>query len=665
MTDVPAASRPDEAGYTASQGGDQEPPVPAQGWERLADGWQFALLTSIPVLGIAYLLRVPAYLGYVPWREQYVSLVLGVALGAVFIRKARAPGGRLGRVLQAAGSVLGLGCLMYTAWRWPTLSTGRLSEVDYVVGFLVIVLVIEASRHTVGRVLFVVGLGAIVYGVASNWLPGMWGANAPWDMILRYLYTDSAGVIGSPVVVTATVVLVFILFGAVLFTVGGGDVFVDLAMSVVGRLTGGSAKASVVASSLFGSVSGSAVSNVVTTGALTIPLMKRTGYPPHVAAGIEAVASTGGQLLPPVMGITAFLIADFLAVPYSSVALAAVLPALLVYLCLYAQVHLEAGKAALRKPPDELPERPRFRDVLPRVWLLFIPMFVVVYGLFWTPAPTAQVALYGTASAAICGVIARKGRVSLGWALGSLHEAGKRTVDLLVITAVAGVVIGVLSVTGLAFDFTNIMQMAAGGRVLVILLLTGLSAMVLGMGMPTVGVYILLAVTAAPAIVAAGVPPMAAHMFVLYYGMLSMVTPPICIAAFAAAPLADAPAMRTGYAAMMLATPIYILPFVFVYSPALVLVDPSWTATGLSFASAAIGLLVLAVVLTGFWRGPVGVVPRILLGVCAVLLVWPTAATLGLQWSLLINVALVCALVVVAVLALRRRRVPVGQEGVA
>lgn len=604
------------------------------------------LLAALPVLAVLYLSGLPARLGVTVWRQQFVAAVATAAVAAVFLKAAS--GRRSSKLAWAyrALVLISLATFGATAWLWPEIAGGATSAWLLAVGVVALVLVIEASRHTVGKVLFLLSLAAIVYALVTPWLPGQLRTVMPWDRLVNYLYADTSALFGSPVTVTATIVLAFILFGAVLIAIGGGDAFVDLALAIVGKRRGGPAKAAVVASSLFGSVSGSAVSNVVTTGSLTIPLMKRTGYPAHVAGGIEAVASTGGQLLPPIMGITAFLIADFLAMPYTTVALAAIAPALLIYLFLFIQVHIEGAKAETAAAELEDDDRVmNLRIALGRAWVLAVPMVVVTYALFAMNMPPGRAALTGSAAALLCGAVKQRRIPRAAWFYETLVDAGRKSADLIVITAVAGIIIGVLSITGVAFNFTGIILAIAGGNLFLVLVVTGLVALVLGMGMPTVGVYVLLAVTAAPAVVAAGVPPLAAHFFILYYGMLSMVTPPICMASFAAAPIAGADPMRTGFASLKYAIPMYFLPFAFVYSPDLLFIDGMSGAAVSTFLSASFGTVALAVAVSGYWRGRLGLPPRALLFAMGVVLVWPLSSTLGLTAATTINGLLGLALV--------------------
>lgn len=597
------------------EGRDEEP--------ALIRTWRRILHVLLALSGILYLLDLATVvdLGFIPWEEQYVALVFGLALGSILAATTRR-GARWATVPNAALSVLGIGVGAYLSLEWPRLATGRFVELDTYVGGLTILLLLEATRRSTGRVLFILGCLSVVFGLTAGWLPPpLEGRVVELERLILYLFADSTGIVGLPLKTAATVVLAFIVFGATVFASGGGSVFIDLALLAMGRFRGGPAKAAVVASSLFGSITGSAVSNVVATGSLTIPMMKRSGYPGHIAGGAEAVASTGGQLMPPVMGATAFIMADFLGRPYSEIALAAIVPAGLFYLCIFVQLHLEAMKGGVpRLDRSELPVR---RDVLKRIWLLVVPLAALILLLFvyhWTPA---KAGLASAGVAFLVGVIHRKGRVRLGTVIEILERSGRNMLDLLAITAVAGVLIGALGITGVGFSFALQLVDLAAGSVFLLLVVTALTGVILGMGMPTTGVYILLAVLAAPALVQLGVEPIAAHFFVLYFGMLSMITPPVCLAAFAAAAIAESNSMRTGLAAMRLGGATYVIPFIFAYSPVLLLVGGTAVELTQAVATASLGVFALGAALVGYLKHALSWISRAALVIASLLLIWP------------------------------------------
>ncbi|MEK7363311.1 MAG: TRAP transporter fused permease subunit, partial [candidate division NC10 bacterium] len=389
--------------------------------------------------------------------EQYLGLFLALALGAVFLGVKSHARGHAHRVpwydwLLCLG---GLAVGGYVVVLYPTIAyrLGVLTPDKVWLGALAILLVLEATRRLVGWVMVALGAVFILYAKFAYLFPGPLSAKGSgWERIAVYLYLDTNGLFGFPLAVTASIVVAFIFFGQALYAVGGDKFLTDLAMVAMGRYRGGPAKVAVVASSLFGTVSGSAVSNVVVDGAITIPMMKRTGYAPHMAAAIEAVASTGGQIMPPVMGVAAFLIAEYLAIPYGEVALAAVIPALLYYLALFVQVDLEAAKYRLvGLPRDQLP---RFRSVMGRGWSFLIPLLVLVYTLMiavWQPGKAGMAAVITTL---LVGAFQREDRLTLTKLLTAIEETGRVLLDLVAITAVAGFVIGVLQLSGLGFKLS-------------------------------------------------------------------------------------------------------------------------------------------------------------------------------------------------------------------
>lgn len=624
--------------------------------------WRKLLNTGLILLGVAYLTEIPLRLdlGFIPWQEQYVCIVFGLALGSVFASPRDWHGRNPFRLLaDVTLSLLGLLAGVYAALSWPMFAAGVFAPRDLYAAAVTIALLLEATRRTVGGVLFGLGCVSVVFGLTAASFPApLTGRNVDLESLLLYLYADTSGIVGLPLSIAATVVLAFVLFGSVMFFAGGGQVFIDLALASVGRFRGGPAKAAIVSSSLFGSISGSAVANVVATGSLTIPLMRQSGYRPHTAGGIEAVASTGGQLMPPVMGATAFLMADFLGRPYAEVAIAAIVPAVLLYLSLFVQVHLEAVKQGIR--PLTRADIPDLAPILMRSWLLIVPLGVLIALLFvynWSPA---RAALTASAVGLLCGFIDRRGRIRPAELVELAARAGGNMLDLLVVTAVAGLVIGALGITGVGFSFALQVVELAGGNLVYLLVLTAFTGLVLGMGMPTTGVYILLAVLAAPALVQLGVPPMAAHMFVLYFGMISMITPPVCIAAFAAASIAGARNMLTGFTAMRLGGASYAIPFVFVASPVLLLESAAPGEFAIAFLSAAIGVSALAAALVGHAFAPLSTLARGLLIAGSLALLWVAGG--GDDWLVRLSGKAAAAALVMVVLWNNRRAAGAGRS---
>lgn len=573
---------------------------------RMLSGWLSVLtrtlLIAIPLVGIFFIMDAPSYLGRSILIEQYYGLFLAMVLASVFLLVPPTQGSARDRVpwYDAVMAILGVAVGLYVAILYPEIlwSIGTITLERIVMSTIAVVLVLEAVRRLTGWFLLVVGLVFIMYGRFTWLVPGVFhGPGIPWDELFISLYLDSNAMLGIPMMVTSVIVLGYILFGNLLFAVGGGEFLTNVALAGFGRFRGGPAKIAVVASSLFGTVSGSAVSNVVTTGTMTIPLMKRTGYRPHLAAAIEAVASTGGQLMPPIMGAAAFIIAEYTQIPYPKVAVAAFIPAVLYYAAVFIQVDLEAGRAGLKGlPRDQLPS---VKPILGQSYLFVVPLGALIYALFVRNLAPGKAALIGVASVVLVGFVRSQTRFRLRWILDALEKTGRALLELTIIVALAGFIIGIIAFSGAGFILPLVLGKIAGGNVFLLLLIIAVVGIILGMGMPTVGVYILLAVLMAPALIEMGVEVLAAHLFILYYGVLSMITPPICFASFAAAALAGSDSMKTGYTAMRLGSLAYIVPLLFIFSQTLLLMGPVINII-ISVFTAIAGCFLLGVALVGY-----------------------------------------------------------------
>ncbi len=582
------------------------------------------IATAMTLVAILYALDVPRSMGLSLYTEQYLAVVLAFALGLTFIVEPRFSG-RLGFVdpLLSSAGVLAAG---YVAIAYPDLVNELVYKpwqgiaVSLVIGFLSI----EAVRRLTGTGLTIIVVLFVIYGLFGNLLPFGMSRQILWDRLSIYVVMDTNGLFGLPLMVTATMVFAFILLGQVLICSGGSAFFNDLALSLVGRTRGGAAKIAVVSSFLFGSVSGSAVANVAASGGVTLPLMKRAGYKPHMAAAIEALASTGGQLAPPIMGAAAFLMAEFLQISFAQVVLAAVIPSTLYYCAIffYVDAHASANNMTL---PDDVEIRP-LRRVLAEGWQFIFPFIILIYGLFWLSWRPELAALTAAASLAVLAMILpyRGHRTGLRALARALPDAGFGMVEIVMISAAAGIVIGVLNISGLSFALTLKLVAMAQDSLILLLAISALVSVVLGMGMPTVGVYVLLASLIGPALVKAGIEPIAAHMFLLYFGMLSMITPPVALASFTAATMAGADAMKTGWTAVRMGWVAYLIPFVMVFEPGLVMqasmADILW-----QFIGALVGIWFATGAIYGALVRPLGAVERVVLGVLALVAILPVA----------------------------------------
>ncbi|MDH5749213.1 MAG: TRAP transporter fused permease subunit, partial [Rhodospirillales bacterium] len=486
--------------------------------------WPVAALISI--ICMLWSVELPRHLGFAIHNEQFLAPVLGMSIAVCFLF-VRVNGSESARIpwYDIALAALGFLTLFYVAFNYSRLldSVSERTVEHIVVSGITVLLVLEGLRRAVGWFMFSLIFIFIVYALFAHMIPGdLQGRNVPLDHLFLYLGFDPSAVFGSPLNVAATVVVLFIFMGRILFKAGGGEFFTNLAMATMGRTRGGSAKIAVSASAMFGSISGSAVANVVTTGMITIPMMRRGGYTAVNAGAVESVASTGGQLTPPIMGAAAFLMAEFLEIPYAEIVIAAIVPAFLYYLALFVQVDLIAARDKLASVDEEVP---RTRDVLREGWHLLVPFVVLLYAIFELNLPPVEASLYSILSIIVFGFFKpyRGQKLNLENMASVLWETGFGTFRLILIVAAAGFVIGVLNITGLGFALTLFLVNLAGSNIFGILAISAVICIILGMGMPTSGVYVLLAALVASAIVESGVEPLAAHMFILYFGMLSMV----------------------------------------------------------------------------------------------------------------------------------------------
>jgi len=509
--------------------------------------------------------------------------------------------------------------------------TGSPTTWDLAWGAVTVVVVLELTRRTVGWGLVTICLGALAYAVTGPYLPGLLAHRGYGPVrLLEQLYLSTEGIWGVPLGVSADFVYLFILFGAVLDVAGGGALFIALANRIAGRTRGGPAKTAAVASGLMGSLSGSAVANTVTTGAFTIPMMKRAGFTPRWAAAVEAAASTGGQLMPPVMGAGAFILATWTNIPYARVALAALVPALLYYAALLFAIHFRASRMGIE--PSEPGDR---EEVASRIHLL-LPLGVIVVFLAMGRSPM-RAAFWGVVSAAAVTFLRSATRPSRKDFERAVLAAGDGTVQVAAACAAAGIVVGVASLTGIGLRMSEVIITLAGGQLFPALVLTAIGSIILGMGLPTTAAYVVLAALGAPALVELGVPLLAAHLFIFYFGALSNVTPPVSLAAFAAAGIADSPPMKTALTGMGLAAAGFLVPFAFVYGPGLLLIG-SFGTIALAILTGMAGVVALSAAVVGWLRRPLGWVDRGLLAAAAVALVFPGlwsggAGLLALLWA--------------------------------
>jgi TRAP transporter 4TM/12TM fusion protein len=530
------------------------------------------------------------------------------------------------RWLDGALALLALLCAAHFVWHNERLAT-RMAMVDdperldVAVGVLFTALLLEASRRHIGSALVILALAFVAYAFAGPWLPGFVGHGGETFLKLVDQQTmTTQGIFGIPTLVSATFIFLFVVFGSVMSHGGLLRFFTDGALAVAGGTRGGAGKVAVISSGLFGTVNGSAIANAVTTGAFTIPLMKRAGYRPEFAAGVEACASMGGQLIPPVMGAAAFIMAETLQVSYASIAVAAAIPGILYFVAVGVMVHFEAGRLGL--PVLERSALPRLGAVLRRDLYLLGGPAVLVYFLVDGRSPLFA-GFWGLVAAFALSWVRRDTRIGLARSLAILSDSAQAAMPVALACATVGIVVGVVSTTGLGLKLATGIVGLAGGSLLLTLVLTMVAALVLGTGLPTSATYIITSIMAAPALVELGVPKLVAHMFVFYFGILADLTPPTAISTYATSSIAGSDVWKTQWVGMMLALSGFIIPFSFAYDPALLLSNASVPHIVLRTLAATLGIVMLGAGLIGYLRAPTRRWERALLLGGALLLIFP------------------------------------------
>ena len=472
-----------------------------------------------------------------------------------------------------------------------------LTDMDWFLGVSCVLLVLEITRRTAGLPLVIVSVVFLLYAFFGQYLPGGLRHNGIYTPdLLEQLFLTTDGIYGVPLAAAAGMIYAFVMFGAFLEKANMSALFMDLACLLTRRSQGGPAKVAIFASALFGTISGSAPANVYGTGTFTIPLMKRVGYSPSFAGAVEAVASTGGQMMPPIMGAAAFIMADLIGVGYLEIAKAALLPSLLYYLALLAMIHFEAVNKNIGRLPEE--QIPSTRSVMIRMYYL-LPLVVLVTAMLMGRS-VVSCALIGIVAILVLSVFRAETRFDLKRLTGALEQAARNALMISSCCACAGIVVAVIALTGVGYKFINFVTMLAGDSLLLLMICLMLTSMILGMGVPTSPAYIIVAALGAPALVKAGVPVIAAHMFVFYYAILSAITPPVCVASFSGAAIAEANAMKTGWVSVKLGIVAFIIPFMFAYQPALMLQGDALTV-GRAVVTSIVGVLGLSGGMQGYF----------------------------------------------------------------
>jgi TRAP transporter 4TM/12TM fusion protein len=502
---------------------------------------------------------------------------------------------------------------------------GDYSKLDYIVGGIGTLLTLEATRRVVGVPMVIIASTFLLYAYFGPYFPGFLAHRGySLSRIASHMYFTTEGILGIPLGVSASFIFLFLLFRTFLDRTGIGKLFIDIANSIAGWASGGPAKVAVISSALEGTYSGSSVANTVGSGSFTIPMMKKLGYRPEFAGAVEAAASTGGQIMPPVMGAAAFLMAEFLGIPYIEIAKAAAIPACLYFVGVLFEVHFEAKRCGLRGLSRE--EIPRLWEVIRRRLHLFLPMIVLFYVLVegYTPAFAA---LSGLLIAVLAGLPLKETRMGLMDILHALESGARSALGVAIACAAAGIMVGVVTLTGIGLKMASGMVDLAGGHLLLSLAFTMVASIILGMGVPTTATYVICSTIAAPALVMQGVPILAAHMFVFYFGIVADITPPVALAAYAGASIARSDPFRTGLEATKLAIGAIIVPYVFCYNPSLLLIDTTPVQLTQNLITASCGMFGVGAAMIGYCLAPMHWLERLLFAAAGLMLIDPGSLT--------------------------------------
>lgn len=556
------------------------------------------------------------------------SIHLGFALALIFLLFPARKKDR-GRTHKVAWydiilAILGVAVGAY----WPlfideiVMRAGRLTEIDFYIGVLAVLLVLEATRRAVGLPITIIAVVFLLYGIFGPYMPSFLahrGLNL--DRLVQTMFFTTEGILGTPLGVSSTYIFLFLLFGSFLVKTGVGQYFNDLAVSIAGKRIGGPAKVAIFSSALQGTISGSSVANVVTSGSFTIPMMKKLGYKKEFAGAVEATASTGGQIMPPVMGAAAFLMVEFIGggITYWEIAKAAAIPALLYFTGVWMMTHFEAKRLGLRGLKDE--EMPNRKEVLKKIYLL-LPILAVIV-LLMSGMSVIRAALWSIVITILVSAIRKDTRISIKDFIDALVDGARTALGVAAATAAAGIIVGVVVKTGLGLKMANGLLDLAGGLLIPTLMLTMVAAIILGMGSPTTANYVITSTIAAPAIILLGVPDLSAHLFVFYFGIIADITPPVALAAFAAAGVSGGDPIKTGVTATKLAIGAFIIPYMFVLSPELLMIDTTWYYLIWVVFTALAGMMAIGAGVIGHWLRKLNWMERVLGIIGGLLLIYP------------------------------------------
>ncbi|MFC4557916.1 TRAP transporter permease [Virgibacillus kekensis] len=603
----------------------------------------------VTLLGVSLTLfhLYTGYFGTLPSQKQG-AIHLGTALGIIFLLFPAKKGLQKKQATVPWYDVILAFTAMYVTYHkviffGPILQSriSGYSTIDIIIAILGMVLVLEATRRTVGLPIVIVGTAMLLYAVFGNYIPTQILSHPGFSIsrVSTDLWFQESGVFGTPIQISAKYIYLFLFFGVLLIHTNIGKIFNDMAFALTGRLTGGTAKAAVAASAMQGMVSGSSVGNTVASGSFTIPMMKKAGFKPEFAAATEASASTGGQIMPPLMGAAAFIMMEYLGVPYSTIMLAAAVPALLYFTGVFIGTHFEAKKLnILGLPKSELPV---FRKLILRYGYLLIPLFMII-GTILVGFSPQRAALLGIVSAFLVSFARKETRMSLRKIVTVLEEGARVALPVIAAVATAGIIAGVISITGLGSKFAAGILALSNGYLILALIFTMIACIILGMGLPTTANYVVTATVAAPALINEfGLVPIAVHMFVFYFGIVADITPPVCLAAYAGAGIARANPFKSGVTAVKLAIAAFIIPYIIIYNPILVLEDVTPLKFVLAITTAIIGMVGLSSAMIGYFVKKSTMWQRLIMFVAGLMMITPNIISsligitlMGVIWAI-------------------------------
>ena len=592
-----------------------------------------AIAKAIALAMAAFQLYTAITVSFSPMVQRSVHLAF--ALSLLFLITPTRPGaGRADLAARCLAAILGVVVTLYAAVEFTNPGIFRAidpTRTDIVLGTILVLLLLEATRRVAGPSLAIIAASFLLYAFVGPWLPGLLGhPGFEYSQVISSMYVRLEGIFGTALGASATYVYVFILFGSFMIRMGGGDFFIELAQALLGNTRGAAGKISIFASALFATITGTGPSNVAAVGIVTIPTMIRSGYPPRMAAALEAAASVGGQITPPIMGAAAFIMADLLGIPYYEIAKAALIPAVFYFVSLFVTADLEAARHGLKGMPRE--DLPSLRKTLTGGWHFLIPVAVLLYFLAIaqvSPGRAGAWALLAFLPLWLFRELHARRRIDVRKVIAALDESSRSAVMIAVACAIVGVIMNVTDLTGLGLKFTSLILGFSNEQLLVLLALTAAAALLLGTGLPTTATYLICAILVAPALAKMGVPLLTAHLFVFYFGVVSDLTPPTAVSCYVAGGIAGESGMRVAFSATRVALPALIVPFMFVYSPSLLL-QGSVVDVLVASIPAMLGLLAMSVALIGYWRGPLLFWERALALIAGALMVVPGLVNVGI-----------------------------------